>query len=279
MPRVQIAANALSVKRHYIIQTGRQDQQDGMPGRRKTPLPWAFSSIYDHRQVFYRSRPADEKILSIDAGGVRGIVPAIILAEIEARTGEPVSNLFDFFAGTSTGGMLALSLNRPDHSARLRPLCSAVDVERLFHKWVDRVLGNGLSKPDKRLTNNSKPGTEKIVGQAFLKNVGGDVKYGAGNMVWLHPVTRLTTEWFTKHIVHGIPLLAGNPRTDDYRRQAIADAEGRFEFNGLPPGDYYLTCSITWGVPTDIGVIPTGEIAYVKVTVRNGETAKAIVTR
>ena len=125
----------------------------------------------------------------------------------------------------------------------------------------------------------SKPGTGKIVGQAFLKNLGGDVKYGAGNMVWLHPVTRLTTEWFTKHIVHGIPLLAGNPRTDDYRRQAIADAEGRFEFNGLPPGDYYLTCSITWGVPTDIGVIPAGEIAYAKVTVRNGETAKAIVTR
>jgi uncharacterized protein len=94
-----------------------------------------------------------KKILSIDAGGVRGIVPAIILAEIEARTGEPVSNLFDFFAGTSTGGMLALSLNCPDPSDRLRPQCSAVDVERLFHKWVDRVFGNGSSKPDKRLTN------------------------------------------------------------------------------------------------------------------------------
>jgi len=37
-----------------------------------------------------------KKILSIDAGGVRGIVPAIILAEIEARTGQPVSALFDF---------------------------------------------------------------------------------------------------------------------------------------------------------------------------------------
>jgi patatin-like phospholipase/acyl hydrolase len=77
---------------------------------------------------------------------VESFLPSF-LAEIEARTGEPVSNLFDFFAGTSTGGMLALSLNCPDPPDRLRPLCSAVDVERLFHKWVDRVFGNGYPFP------------------------------------------------------------------------------------------------------------------------------------
>jgi hypothetical protein len=75
----------------------------------------------------------------------------------------------------------------------------------------------------------SKPGTGKIAGQAFLKTVGGDVKYGAGNIVWLHPVTALTTEWFTKHVVQGMPLATGNPHADDYRKQTIADAEGRFE--------------------------------------------------
>jgi patatin-like phospholipase/acyl hydrolase len=41
------------------------------------------------------------KILSIDAGGVRGIIPATILADVEARTEKPVCNLFDFFTGTS----------------------------------------------------------------------------------------------------------------------------------------------------------------------------------
>jgi hypothetical protein len=51
------------------------------------------------------------------------------------------------------------------------------------------------------------------------------------------------------------------------------------EFAGLPPGDYYVTCGITWGVPSDIGIQPTGGIAYEKVTVRNSETTKAIVTR
>jgi hypothetical protein len=125
----------------------------------------------------------------------------------------------------------------------------------------------------------SKPGTGKISGQAFLKTVGGDVKYGAGNSVWIHPVTGLTTEWYDKVIVQGITLVPGNPHTDDYRKSTVADGEGRFEFDGLAPGDYYITCPITWGVPSELGIEATGGIAYAKVTVRNGETAKAIVTR
>jgi uncharacterized protein len=57
------------------------------------------------------------KILSIDGGGIRGIIPAIILAEIEKRTQKPISSLFDLIAGTSTGGILALGLTKP----RLNP--------------------------------------------------------------------------------------------------------------------------------------------------------------
>ena len=34
-----------------------------------------------------------------------------------------------------------------------------------------------------------------------------------------------------------------------------------------------------WGVPSELGIESTGGVAYAKVTVRNGETVKAIVTR
>lgn len=54
------------------------------------------------------------KILSIDGGGIRGIIPALLLAAIEGRTGEDISHLFDLIAGTSTGGILALGLCTPD---------------------------------------------------------------------------------------------------------------------------------------------------------------------
>lgn len=50
------------------------------------------------------------KILSIDGGGIRGVIPALVLAEIERRTGRPTHQLFDLIAGTSTGGILALGL-------------------------------------------------------------------------------------------------------------------------------------------------------------------------
>ena len=60
-------------------------------------------------------------VLSIDGGGIRGIIPAMILAEIERRVasieGEdrefvPIAERFDLIAGTSTGGLLALGLSK-----------------------------------------------------------------------------------------------------------------------------------------------------------------------
>ncbi|MEL7638194.1 MAG: patatin-like phospholipase family protein [Solidesulfovibrio sp.] len=50
------------------------------------------------------------RILSIDGGGIRGLLPALVLAEFETRTGRSVAKFFDLIAGTSTGGILALGL-------------------------------------------------------------------------------------------------------------------------------------------------------------------------
>ncbi len=49
-------------------------------------------------------------ILAIDGGGIKGIIPCMILSKIEELTGSPISSLFDLMAGTSTGGFLALGL-------------------------------------------------------------------------------------------------------------------------------------------------------------------------
>ena len=50
------------------------------------------------------------KVLSIDGGGIRGLIPAVVLAELEGRTGRRIAELFDLVAGTSTGGILAGAL-------------------------------------------------------------------------------------------------------------------------------------------------------------------------
>lgn len=47
-----------------------------------------------------------KKVLALSGGGIRGILTARILLQIEQQAGKPIHELFDFFAGTSTGGIL-----------------------------------------------------------------------------------------------------------------------------------------------------------------------------
>lgn len=72
--------------------------------------PRSSGSIPQRRvpQAWPKDRPF--RILSLDGGGIRGIFPAAILAELERRHlgGKPIATCFDLIAGTSTGGILAL---------------------------------------------------------------------------------------------------------------------------------------------------------------------------
>ena len=54
------------------------------------------------------------RVLAIDGGGIRGLIPALVLAELERRANRPVHELFDLIAGTSTGGILACALCAPN---------------------------------------------------------------------------------------------------------------------------------------------------------------------
>lgn len=53
------------------------------------------------------------RVLSIDGGGMRGIIPATLLTELERRLGKPLHQAFDLIAGTSTGGIISLALTKP----------------------------------------------------------------------------------------------------------------------------------------------------------------------
>jgi patatin-like phospholipase/acyl hydrolase len=54
------------------------------------------------------------RILSIDGGGLRGVIPLQIIRYIEEITGEEIHNSFDLIAGTSTGGLLTCALTFQD---------------------------------------------------------------------------------------------------------------------------------------------------------------------
>ncbi|GAB5388662.1 MAG: patatin-like phospholipase family protein [Alphaproteobacteria bacterium] len=79
-------------------------------------------------------------VLAIDGGGLRGIVPAKVLQELEERTGKPVSELFDMVVGTSTGGLLSLGLTTPDRANPRKPRYSARDMVELYEGIGDQIF-------------------------------------------------------------------------------------------------------------------------------------------
>jgi uncharacterized protein len=81
-------------------------------------------------------------VLSIDGGGIRGIIPAMVLAEFERRAGRPIAEMFDLIAGTSTGGIIAIGLTRP--GADGRPRWSAQQLVDLYLERGPRIFDPDL---------------------------------------------------------------------------------------------------------------------------------------
>jgi patatin-like phospholipase/acyl hydrolase len=77
-----------------------------------------------------KKRSKVKRLLSIDGGGIRGIIPALVLAEMEMQTNKPVCEHFDLIAGTSTGGILALGLTVPNSKGK--PRYKARDLVALY---------------------------------------------------------------------------------------------------------------------------------------------------
>jgi predicted acylesterase/phospholipase RssA len=77
-------------------------------------------------------KPQYVNILSIDGGGIRGVIPALILDALERKTQKSINQLFDIVAGTSTGGILALGLTAPKTPGSIEARHSAADLADLY---------------------------------------------------------------------------------------------------------------------------------------------------
>lgn len=73
------------------------------------------------------------RILQIDGGGIKGIIPAYVLANIESKMNKPIHEIFDLISGTSTGAILGGGLSV---GCKAQDLLSAYvsSGKRLFHK-------------------------------------------------------------------------------------------------------------------------------------------------
>ena len=124
------------------------------------------------------------KILSIDGGGIRGIIPGVVLLTLEeklqAMSGNSamrLADVFDMIAGTSTGGILASLYLCPDKASG-RPKFSAQEAVDLYFEHGHAIFE---ASSVKRLQSQDGLSDEKYPAQALentLKEYFGDLTLG-----------------------------------------------------------------------------------------------------
>lgn len=87
-------------------------------------------------------------ILSIDGGGILGLIPAMVLAEIEARTGRLAGSLFESVSGTSTGGIIVSGASVGIPARQIADLYRQRGAQIFSRSWLHRLAtGWGLWGP------------------------------------------------------------------------------------------------------------------------------------
>ncbi|XP_027939441.1 patatin-like protein 2 isoform X1 [Vigna unguiculata] len=88
-------------------------------------------------------------VLSIDGGGIRGIIPGILLAFLESELQKldgadaRLADYFDVIAGTSTGGLVTAMLTAPNENNR--PLYAAKDIKDFYLEHTPKIFPQSSS--------------------------------------------------------------------------------------------------------------------------------------
>ncbi|MGZ8947349.1 MAG: hypothetical protein ACXW1W_18240 [Methylococcaceae bacterium] len=122
-------------------------------------------------------------------------------------------------------------------------------------------------------------GTNTVTGQAFLTQSGGGVVTCAGQSVLMHP----DAEYFNQRdsYMDSIAKECATSINDldnaakSFINSSQCDAQGNFEFHKVPAGNYVISVNVSWSVGYD----KQGGIVRKKVTVRDGEINKFIISR
>lgn len=125
-------------------------------------------------------------VLSLDGGGIRGIIPAVVLQQLEDRIGKPAGDIFDLMLGTSTGGILAgaLSMRAEDGSARY----TAADMVKLYSQRGRDIFSRSLWRSISSVGGATEPQYSVESLEGLLKDYMGDADLKAA-----HPPVVLTS--------------------------------------------------------------------------------------
>lgn len=178
-------------------------------------------------------QPTDRfRILSVDGGGIRGLIPALVVADLERRIRERagerarICDYVNLFAGTSTGGLIALALTAPDPTDSDRPRVSAAELAafyvqdgpRIFRRSLLHELGTawGYAGPKYSL-GPLAASVRRRLGEVMLADALREVVVTSYDMTNREP-------YFFKRWRARAPVAAGEPRNHPIVDAALATA-------------------------------------------------------
>jgi uncharacterized protein len=205
--------------------------------------------------------PSDGKpfrILSVDGGGIRGLISVLVLEEIERRLSEKlkrtvrIADFFHLFAGTSTGGLIALSLTAPKEiSASGLASFYTEDGPKIFSRGLGRQLTTlwGLAGP-KYSSTPLREAVERRLGPSKVSEATRDLLVTSYDMKGSEPYffkrwraleeqsrdfpiadaalsTAAAPTYFPSHGIDGRALVDGGVFAGNPTIAAVAEALGR----------------------------------------------------
>lgn len=147
------------------------------------------------------------KILSIDGGGIRGIIPGQVLVALEKKIqkkyndpNKRIADVFDLIAGTSTGGILTCLYLCPDPATN-RPRFTANDAVNLYLQNGDNIFDVSIFRAITTVEGLAGPKYSADALETILKNYLGDLKLSQllkPCLITAYDITRRQAKFFNQ---------------------------------------------------------------------------------
>ncbi|XP_012469519.1 patatin-like protein 3 isoform X1 [Gossypium raimondii] len=157
-------------------------------------------------------------VLSIDGGGIRGIIPSVLLASLESKLQEldgpnaRIADYFDIVAGTSTGGLIATMLTAPNKDNGRQPLYEAKDITKFYLEHSPKIFPQ-----DSSINTSTGP---KYDGK-YLRSL---INQLLGDITLKQALTNLVLPTFDIKLLQPVIFSTNDAKVNDWKNAKLYDA-------------------------------------------------------
>ncbi|KAG2719866.1 hypothetical protein I3760_02G010900 [Carya illinoinensis] len=164
-------------------------------------------------------------VLSIDGGGIRGIIPGILLAFLESKlqeldgTNARIADYFDIIAGTSTGGLVTTMLTAPNKDNR--PLYAAKDITSFYSEHCPKIFPQSRHKS---FVSSATSLLGSVMGPKYdgkyLRSLTAEL---LGNLTLKQTLTSVIIPTFDIKLLQPVIFSTNDAKLDDLKNAKLSD--------------------------------------------------------